>query len=305
MISIYKRRGNMLYNTTHNRWLRIIAALLGELIFAVGLHLFIDPLNLYSGGSTGLSQLIGRLLVNGLGLNFGGIDIAGVIYFLISVPIMIWGFFALGRGVVARSLLCMVAFSFFYAVTPAPAEPIISDTLTSCLVGGLFAGFGNGLVLTCGSSGGGMDIVGLCLSKKSPSLTVGRVTMTFNVVFFAVCLILFDAEILIYSLIFNFVYATVQDRIHKQSINVQALIFTRRTDGSVSRFIIEKLGRTVTYWDGVGAYSGEGVRVLCVCLSKYEVEELLRMVNEVDPTAFVTVQEGSSIYGRFDRHLDA
>ena len=295
----------MLYNTTRNRWLRLIAALLGELIFAVGLHLFIDPLNLYSGGATGLSQLIGRLLVNGLGMNFGGIDIAGVLYFLISVPIMIWGYFSLGRGVVARSLLCMTAFSFFYAITPVPAEPVIQDTLTSCLVGGLFAGFGNGLVLTCGSSGGGMDIVGLCLSKKNPALTVGRVTMFYNIAFFGVCLILFDAEVLIYSLIFNFVYATVQDRIHKQSINVQALIFTRNTDGSVSKFIIEKMARTVTYWDGVGAYTDSPVRVLCVYLSKYEVEELIRVVQTIDPNAFLTVQEGVSIIGRFDRHLDA
>lgn len=295
----------MLYNTTRNRWLRIIAALLGELIFAVGLHLFIDPLNLYSGGSTGLSQLIGRLLVNNLGMNFGGIDIAGVIYFCISVPIMVWGYFSLGRGVVARSLLCMTAFSFFYAITPVPSAPIIEDTLTSCLVGGLFAGFGNGLVLTCGSSGGGFDIVGLCLSKKNPSLSVGRVTMAFNVVFFSVCLVLYDAEVLIYSLIFNFVYATVQDRIHKQSINVQALIFTKNTDGSVSKFIIEKLNRTVTYWDGVGAYSDTELRVLCVLLSKYEVEELAHTVHTIDPNAFLTVQEGVAIHGRFDRHLDA
>ena len=111
-------------------------------------------------------------------------------------------------------------------------------------------------------------------------------------------LLMFDAEILVYSLIFNFVYATVQDRVHKQSINVQALIFTKNTDGSVSKFIIEKLARTVTYWDGVGAYTNSPVRVLCVYLSKYEVEELIRTgrLNEITAWLCDKIHRHSALY---------
>ena len=44
----------MLYNTFHNRWLRLIAAVAGEFIAALGINLFIVPLGLYSGGTLGV-----------------------------------------------------------------------------------------------------------------------------------------------------------------------------------------------------------------------------------------------------------
>ena len=78
----------MLYNTLHNRWLRIVAAVVGELIAAAALNLFIVPLNLYTGGAMGVCQLIRTLLQTYLGLNFGSYDIAGILYFLVNIPIL-------------------------------------------------------------------------------------------------------------------------------------------------------------------------------------------------------------------------
>ena len=95
----------------------------------------------------------------------------------------------------------------------------------------------------------------------------------------------------------------VLDRMHQQNVSVQALIFTRNDETALARFIIDQLGRSVTYWNGIGAYTGENVHVLCVCLSKYEIAELLHAVNTIDPHAFVTAQEGTRIYGNFSRKL--
>ena len=105
-------------------------------------------------------------------------------------------------------------------------------------------------------------------------------------VLYTVILILFDPEIAIYSIIYNFSNSMILDRMHQQNVNVQALIFTREDEGVLADFIIKKLGRSVTYWNGVGAYTRDNVHVLCVCLSKYEIEELMPMVHEVDPHAF-------------------
>lgn len=293
----------MLYNTLHNRWLRLVAAVAGELIAAAAMNLFIVPLNLYSGGTMGVCQLIRTLLISRLGLNFGAVDVAGILYFLVNIPILLFAFKNLGKALVAKTIICTVSYSLFYSIIPIPSAPIVDDYLTACLLGGILTGVGSGIVLTCGCSSGGLDVIGLCLSKRGSSFTVGKFSLTFNAFLYTACLILFSPEIAIYSVIYNFFTSMVLDRMHQQNVNVMALIFTHEDEHVLGQFIIDKLGRGVTYWNGTGAYTGKGVHVLCVSLSKYEIEELLHAVHSIDPHAFFTVQEGVRVYGNFRRKL--
>ena len=286
----------MLNTAMHRPRLRMLACILGELIAAFSLNYFIVPLGLYSGGSMGVCQLIRTLLQIWGGLSFGDYDIAGILYFLSNIPILLYARGILGRKFVLKTVVCTMAFSLFYSVIPAPSTMVVNDTLTACLLGGILTGVGSGLVLTCGGSGGGLDVIGLCLSKKGSRFTVGRFSMTFNAFLYALCLILFTPETAIYSVIYNFASAMVVDKAHQQNISVQALIFTRAGE--------RELGRGVTWWEGVGAYTGENVHVLCVCLSKYEIEELFHTVHEMDPHAFITLQEGVRIYGNFQKKLE-
>ena len=295
---------DMMYNSLHHRFLRLLAAMLGEGVVALALNLFIVPRHLYSGGLMGLCQLIRTLLQEKAGLSFGGADIAGVLYFLSNIPILLLGYKTLGRAMTFKTIACTVSFSFFYSITPSPSAPIVEDYLTSCLLGGIIVGTASGIVLTCGGSGGGLDIVGLCLSKRGNRFTVGKFSLTFNFFLYAACLILFIPEVAIYSVIYNFFSAMVLDRMHQQNVNVQAMIFTKEDEKELGRFIIEKLGRSVTYWEGTGAYSGKGLHVLVVCLSKFEIEDLLHAVHERDDHAFVTVQERVRVFGNFARKLE-
>ena len=294
----------MLNTAMHRPRLRMLACILGELIAAFSLNYFIVPLGLYSGGSMGVCQLIRTLLQTWGDLSFGDYDIAGILYFLSNIPILLYARGILGRKFVLKTVVCTMAFSLFYSVIPAPGAMVVNDTLTACLLGGILTGVGSGLVLTCGGSGGGLDVIGLCLSKKGSRFTVGRFSMTFNAFLYALCLILFTPETAIYSVIYNFASAMVVDKAHQQNISVQALIFTRAGERELGRVIMDELSRGVTWWEGVGAYTGENVHVLCVCLSKYEIEELFHTVHEMDPHAFITLQEGVRIYGNFQKKLE-
>ena len=294
----------MFYSSLHHRWLRIFTAIGGEFIIAAAGRLFLVPLGLYSSGIMGVCQLLRTLLQDALGLSLGAYDIAGILYYLVNIPMLIWALKALGRGLVWKTIVCTTAYSVFYSLIPTPATLIISDYLTSCLIGGILSGIGCGIVLTCGCSGGGLEIVGLYLSKTGSSFTIGRVSILFNLFLYSVCLILFSPEIAIYSIIYNVFSSLVLDRMHKQNINVQALIFTKADTQTIGQTILEKLNRGVTYWQGTGAFSGEEVHVLCVCLSKNEIEDLIRTVHVIDPNAFLTTQEGTRIYGNFQKKLD-
>ena len=289
----------MLNRLLHHPGLRLLAAIFGTLLCAVGVNLFIVPLGFYTGGLMGFCQILRTLLLSGLNFELGTIDMAGVLYFLINIPILIYAWRLLGRGMALRTLVCTVTSSLFYAIVPIPSAPIMEDPLTACLLGGIFVGVGSGVVLTCSSTVGGLDIVGVCLSHKGVSISVGRFNIGFNAALYAVCLFLFSPEVTIYSVIYNFFAAIVMDRMHQQNVSVQIIIFTHADEVAISQSIIDKLGRGVTYWEGVGAYTGENVHVLCVCLSKYEVEELRQVVHVVDPNAFLVVEEGIRVEGFF------
>ena len=218
-------------------------------------------------------------------------------------PILIFAWHQLGRGMAVKTIVCTLAYSLFYSLIPVPKAPIVEDYLTACLLGGILTGVGCGIVLTCGCSSGGLDVIGLCLSRRGSGFTVGRFSLTFNVFLYAACLILFSPEVAIYSVIYNFFASIVLDRMHQQNVNVLALIFTREDPSPLSRYIMDRLGRGATCWEGTGAYTGAGVHVLCVCLTKYEIDQLLHAVRTMDPTAFLTVQKGVQVWVNFPRKL--
>lgn len=292
----------MFAKALHNRWARLSVGLLGTLLMAAAINLFIVPQNLYTGGLLGLCQLLRTVLSEKLGLEIG-FDFSGALYLILNLPLFWLAWKNMGRPFVLRTILCTVSSSLFLTVIPVPVTPIIDDLLTSCLVGGILCGFSGGLILTCGCSGGGLDILGLYLSKKGKGFTVGKFSVSFNAVLYTLCLLLFDAQTAIYSAIYTVFNCLFIDRAHQQSIAVQLLIFTKEKHPEIPRFIMDHLERGVTCWEGRGGYTGQPLEVLCVCLSKYEIETLRREVLKIDPQAFFIVQEGVQVGGNFEKHL--
>lgn len=292
----------MFSKALHNRWLRLCVGVLGELIVAASINLFIVPHNLYTGGLLGFCQLIRTVAAQNLELT-PGFDFSGILYLLLNIPLLVLAWRNLGRAFVLRTITCTVCCSLFLTLIPVPAEPIIEDLLTSCLLGGIVGGFAGGMILTCGCSGGGLDILGLYLSKKGKGFTVGKFSISCNAVLYTLCLVLFDATTAIYSTIYTVFSSLFVDRFHQQSITVQVLIFTKENHPELPQFIMEQLDRGVTCWEGRGGYTGQPLEVLCVCLNKYEIETLRREIRKIDPQAFFIVQEGVQVGGHFEKHL--
>ena len=293
----------MLHSTIHNRHLRLLTAIFGMLISACGTNLFIVPIGFYSSGLMGACQVIRTLLVRYTGLQLGSFDIAGLIYYALNIPLFFIAYKELGKTFLGKTLACTTASTLFLSLIPIPSTPLVSDPLTCCLLGSICVGTGAGLALTCGCSGGGLDIIGLCLTKRGTGFTVGRFSLSFNAVLYTLCFFLFDVSTVIYSVIYMVFTSILVDRSHQQNINVQVMIFTKNDSDELPHEIMTRAGRGVTYWEGTGAYTKEGVRILCVCVSKYEIDDLKATVCEIDPHAFFMVQEGIGITGNFLKKL--
>ena len=257
----------MLHKAIQNRWCRLALAVAATLLYAIGVNWFIVPMGLYTGGLLGFCQVARTLIVEALGLS-PNVDFSGILYLAANVPILLLAWQALGRGFLVRTAVCTVTSSLFLSLVPPPAAPLVEETLTNCVLGGILVGFSLGIVLTCGCSTGGLDILGLWLAKKGKGFSVGRFSLSFNALLYTLCAVLFGLRAAIYSIIYT--------------------VFC---------------GRGVTYWEGKGAYTGEDLRVLCVCVSKFEEADLYGVVHELDPNAFFITQEGVTIHGNFIRKL--
>ena len=293
----------MLYSTMQHRWTRILLAIFGCFIYAVGINFFITPAGLYTGGFLGLAQIIRTLLVDNLGMNFGGIDISGIIYFAMNVPVYLLAFRSISGHFGWKSILCTVSNTVFLSILIPPAEPILYDVLAASLLGGIICGTGIGIMLYDGASSGGTDILGIYLLKKFPRISVGKINMAFNVALYLICLVLFNVQVAIYSIIYSVFCSLIVDRLHQQNIAVMAWIFTKRKDDAIRRYVTDTLHRSVTYWDGTGAYQHTETNIMCICLSKYELEDLRHAMHNLDPDAFMVTEEGVHIHGNYQTRI--
>ena len=281
---------------------RIALVLGGNLLFAIGINVIITPMNLYSSGFTGMSMLLRMLLVEVLHVpQIPGVDYLGIIYWIINMPLFVLAYKALGKEFCITTIISIGIASLCMSLVSVPSKPIFDDYLTACLVGGLVSGTGAGLVLKGGTSGGGQDIIGVALSKTHPNFSVGKISIAINTVIYGVCFFLFDIETVVYSMIFAVVNALALDYQHTQNRNVQVMIFTKKE--GITDKVIREVRRGLTYWNGAGGYTDENTYVLTTMVTKYELPHLIRIVKEVDPNAFVMVNEGTKIYGNFEKRF--
>lgn len=280
------------------QWLVI---LLGCAVYACGLNWFIIPMRLYSGGLVGLVQLLseeGKSFFHLTNLPF---QLYGIIYALLNLPLLLLARFQIGQSFLLKSLWGTAGISFFTAMVPVLQSDLLQDTLASLLIGGVITGFGIGLMLTAGGSGGGIEILGVWFSRHSTSCTVGKFSLLFNAALYVVYAFLFQVSTLLYSLLYMIFYMVSLDHFHFQTINVKVLIITKKQ--GVDTQIMEKTGRGVTKWIGRGAYTGEKEDILLTMVNKYEQAELLELLHELDPSAFLLLEERVQVEGNFQRRL--
>ena len=256
---------------------RLLIAIGGALLYSVGQNMFVVPSGLYSGGMMGMAQIVRTLLISYLHLPLENFDIAGLIYYAVNIPLLLIAMKSIGKQFLVKTLTCVTATTVFLSIIPV--QPIMTtDVLASCLIGGICCGFGMGIALKMGGSLGGTDIVGLILIKRNINVSVGRVSLTMNLIVYTMCLFLFNISTVIYSLIYAAISSFSIDRAHSQNINVEVKIITKKDSHEMEKEIFERLNRGITRWDSYGAYTNDKSCVLYILISKYEMGMLKQIV---------------------------
>ncbi len=257
--------------------------LLGALIQAISLRLFLVPADLASGGVTGIAQLI----------NYYTRWPIGLMVFIGNVPLFILGWrFLGGYRFALRTAVAVIAYSLFtdflLYLPFFPKAGITNDLLLDALYGAIISGFGYGLVYRARGTSGGSDILARILNfYRGVSMTQSYLIVDTAVILAAG--FVFGWEQALYAIITLYVSGLVAETTLEGAGTARtAMIVTDQCDAIAQR-VLEDLQRGVTVLAGTGAYTGEARPVLYCVVTRAEVATIKAIVNEIDPNAFMVI----------------
>lgn len=257
---------------------------LGAIIAALALDVFLLPNTILDGGVTGISILISRLTHIPL----------SILVLICNIPFVYIGYKNLGKGFLGRTVYSITLFSIMLHLFEV-FSPFTDEILLATIFGGIVLGVGVGLIIRSGGCIDGTESVAIVISKKS-NLSVGQVVLLFNLVIYTVSGFMFGFDRAMYSLLTYFITFKVIDFVSEGLEQAKTALIITDKGTSLSKEIYKRLGRTTTTIRGKGLISGEKEVLYCV-LTRIEVFELRKIVEAMDNSAFVTIQDVSDIIG--------
>ncbi len=261
--------------------------IIGSVLFAMSMNMFVLPADIVMGGMTGIATVI----------NFFTNFPVGIAIILLNIPLLIANTHFFGRHFLKRTVIGIVATSI--AIDLLNMFPItVTDPLMCSILGGASSGAGIGLMISKGYTTGGTDLAACILRLKFRRMSTGTLIAICDIVIIvgaALFMRTFDG--IFYSLICTWTMGKVMDLMISGSRRAgQAFIITSRPTEIVN-LIFERLDRGVTMMDAVGGYTGETKQMIMCVVAKSELFYLKEIVRECDPGAFLVIADASEVTG--------
>ncbi len=271
------------------QWKRLIAVLLGNTIYAVGVVAFVLPLELITGGTTGIGLIMDYLF-----------HIPLEVFTLIFNVIM----FVIAIGMLGVSFAITTLIStFYYPVILSLLQKVdmlktlTNDPMLATVCAGLLIGVGIGVVVRAGASTGGMDIPPLVCNKKL-GLPVGVGLYVFDFIILIGQMLFRDSEKILYGILLVIIYSVMVDKVlvsGKRKIEVN--IISDYVD-QINDMIHEKIDRGTTFYMVETGYLHKETKALMTVVSNRELVKLNQLVLEIDPKAFIVINQAKEVMGK-------
>ncbi len=271
--------------------------ILGNLIFALGIAVFVIPNGLILGGSTGLALSVQHFL---------GIDIT-ITVAIINIVTFLAGLFILGKKFAATTLISTFIFPIFlnYFKDIERFKNITSDLLLASIFTALLVGTGVGIVLRVGASTGGLDIPAIILNKKK-GIPIAVVLYAIDISILFSQMIFSNTEQILYGIIIVLITTMVINKVIVYGKNDFMVTIISEKYLEISENIHNKIDRGTTFIDIQTGYKKNTQQAVMSVISKRELHSLNKLVQEIDPKAFIIINQVNQVKGRgfsLDKHI--
>lgn len=260
-----------------SRLSRVFFMIVGSILAAIGLEMFLIPNNIIDGGITGISIMVSHFTKISL----------GVLIFVLNLPFLYVGYKKIGKTFAISTLFSVICFSIGVSIF-RPLLGVTHDTLLATIFGGIILGAGIGIIMRSGGSLDGTEIVAIILDNKS-SFSVGEIVMFFNLFILGGSGLVFGWDRAMYSLIAYFVASKTID-ITVEGVNEsKAVTIISDRHEEISKSLTHKLGRGVTLLYGQGSYKENPTNVIYIVVSRLEISKLRDIVHAYDKNALISI----------------
>ena len=274
----------------------VIILTIAGIINAVGVTMFLAPVNLYDSGISGTSILLSQLT--------GGKVSLSVFLLILNIPLFIYGTKKQGVPFTARAVYCVVIYSLtawlitdVFPVDVSIVSPLAgSDLLLCSLFGGMISGIGSGLAVRHGGAMDGIEVMAVIFAKRL-GITVGTFVMIYNVILYVICGCAISSWILpLYSVVsYGAALITVDFIVEGIDRSKAAMVITAKPQ-EVGSALSEQFGCGITVINAKGFYSGSEKTVLYIVLNRFQIPGVKKTVHNTDPSAFITVTDVADVF---------
>ncbi len=280
----------------------IVLVVSAAALTGLALNSFVSIGNFYTGGITGVSLFVKELT---------GVEFAfNITYYAINFPLIIFGFYKLGRKFTILTLI-------YIFLTPIFKDIINytgffegdNDRLFIALTGGIVYGFAISLAYRAGGSSGGSDFFATYYSIKK-GIAIGKTTTIFNYIVVLVGLTTLSikngtgiqgvlSEDLLYTMVFMFVFALTIDKMFPKNRKIAIQVTTFNGKEICKHFKQIEYPRSITVSKTLGAFSNQKNEVLTFIAYYMDMHYILRHVKQIDEKAFINIIPLMAVNGNF------
>ncbi len=290
------RKARLIKKLKRIRISNMLMLTLAGLINAIGVTVFLNPVNLYDSGISGTSMLLAQITPEYM--------ILSMFLVALNVPLFLFGLKKQGLLFTFYAVYTVGIYSLFawlitdiLPIDVSIASPLAGTDLLLCaLFGGVISGVGSGLAIRYGGAMDGIEVMAVIFAKKL-GITVGTFVMIYNVLLYIICGIILKSWILpLYSIVtYAAALKTVDFMVEGFDRAKGAMIITSKPD-EVCEMLAEEFESGMTKIDAKGGYSGNDLTVIYFVVNRFQVSKMQIIVHEIDPNAYITISEVADVF---------
>ena len=286
-----------------NNWKDYITIVMGSLITAIAINVFLIPYRIEPGGVSGIATVIHYLSNQKLPV--------GVTALIFNIPLFIAGLKLIGRKFAIRTLFSIIFLSIFIDFS-APYTQYFARTYLSTLenigsfqdyllysiFGGALMGFGLGIVFRSGATTGGSDLLARLINHLHPNFTIGQILLVIETCIVIFATIAFKSVLLgLYAVVVLFIQSKVIDAVIEGVNYAKAIFIISDQSEEIGKKILYEIERGVTALKGIGMYTGVEKSILLCVLHRGQLPALKEKVSQIDNKAFIILTDVREVFG--------